>query len=145
MLCGGGTIGKMMIVPMEDPNKEDVELIALIAPEDLGAKLPKWAPYKESELFSEAVEDGDLKGGGLKPYKGKRFSFAGIQVNITKRADKLIEKFNKASKDKVFALRAGKEKNSFVFGVDDDDLKPSPKLKDVDLINDLMKQNKEKN
>lgn len=142
LLCGGGPLGKMMIVPMEDPNKTGVELIALIVPADLGAKIPKWEPYKESELFSEALEDGDLKGGKVKPYKGKRFTFAGVQVNITKRADQVIEKFNATNKDKTFALRAGKDKNSFVFGIDDDDLEPSAKIKNVDVISDLLKQNK---
>lgn len=142
LLNGGTTLGKLMVVPMEDPNKDDVELIALIEPQDLGAKIPKWAPYKKSELFSEAVEDGDLKGNGLKPYKGKRFSFAGVQVNITQKADLVIKKFNESNKGKDFALRAGEKEGTFVFGIDDKDLSPSAKIKSIDVISDLLKQNK---
>ena len=146
LMIGGGPIGKLMVIPMEDPNKEDVELIAIIAPPDLKVKVPKWEPYKESELFSEALEDGDLKGSGLKPYKGKRFAFAGIQVNITKKADAIIEKFNEQNKGKTFALRAGKQENTFIFGIDDEDIEPSAKILSIDLIKQLYEsEQKSKN
>lgn len=136
---------KLIIVPMDDPNKDDVELLAIISMQDLKAKLPKWEPYKKSELFSDLVENGDLKGSGLKPYKGNRYSFAEIQVNITKLADDIIENYNARNfrNNLEFKLRK-KENNFFVFSVNDEDLEPSARLTNIHVIDDLLKQQKQR-
>ena len=103
-------------------------------------QVPKWAKIENQELLEDALDEKDIK---MKRHGNYGIDIGEVRFVTSKKANMILDRINNEAekKGKKFDLKIRKSKtkpNLMILGVDDDDVTPSTKIKNVPYINRLL-------